>query len=171
MINQIDWQYIFKNTRSRVYLLWAILTTIGFMLTHFHQQQNINALWFGISVVGLGYMLKVMPLRIKKLRLIYLSWLVPIAIGLVFSALVFKTTALSIYVSYLGSYWLFVLAAGYFLNGLVDPPAKIYWYNSCLNALAGLLIAMIGSLLPIQYLIAAGVSVVSMLNLWFFRTE
>lgn len=151
-------------------MLWAVLVLAGFIATHFNQQQSINLMWFVISVVGLGYMLKVMPLRIKKLRLIYLSWFVPITVGLVFSTLVFKTAALSVYISYLGSYWLFVMAVGYFLNGLADPPAKIYWYNTCLNALAGLLIAMIGNLLPVQYLIAAGVSAVSMLNLWLLRT-
>lgn len=171
MNNQIDWHFLFTNVRSRVYLLWAALTGLGFTATHFYQQQNINIFWFILSIVGLGYMLMVMPLRIKKLRLIFLSWLVPISIGLIYSGAVFRIPALSPYISSLGSYWLFVMAVGYFLNGLADPPTKWYWVNACINAIAGLCIVIFIDLLPYQYLMAAVISVFSMLSLWWHRTE
>lgn len=172
MNGKINIQFLFRDTRARVYLLWAILATGGFVATHYNQRQSINAVWFIISVIGLGYMYKVMPLRIRQMRHIFLAWVVPITLGMIISGLVFRISsswAVSIIV-HLGGFWLLVMAVGYLLNGLVDRPAGWYWFAVGLNLVAGVLCFTVNAFTDVQYLIAAIVSAWSMLNLWLFRT-
>jgi len=170
MNNSIDWKFLLTDTRSRVYLLWLILVTTGFVLTQFFQRKEINAVWFVISVIGLGYMYRVMPLRVVQMRRIYLAWLVPIVIGMIVSALVFRVSDLSYLIAYLGAFWLVVLGAGYFWNGLVDAPAGWYYFAAALNLTAGVLCFSFDLFTLNQYLIAAVVSAWSMANLWLFRS-
>jgi hypothetical protein len=169
---EIDIQYLLNTTRARIYLLWAVLVTGGFVATHFYQDQNINIIWTIISVIGLGYMLKTMPMRVGQMRRIFFAWFVPIVLGMVVSGAVFYVDSVeaSKLIAHLGAFWLLVMSTGYFLNGLVDAPSNWYWFAAALNLVAGLACFIIPELLPTQYLIAAIVSAWSMLNLWIFRS-
>lgn len=167
----IDWRYMFNDTRARVYLLWAFLATSGFIITHYHQQKQINGLWFLVILLGLGYMLKVMPMRVSKLRRIFLSWLIPLVFGLTISVLAFYIGDLAGLIGYLGAFWLLIMAIGYFINGLVDAPGAWYFAAAAANAFAALAVMNFDQLLSVQYLLAAVVTAWSMLNLWLFRVE
>ncbi len=171
MNDKLDINFLLSDTRSRVYLVWAFLATFGFVVTHYYQRQQINGAWFLISVLGLGYMYKVMPLRVKQMRNIFLSWAVPITVGMVVSGAVFYSNSklASNLILHLGAFWLVVMSVGYFLNGLVDPPSKWYWVAAGLNLAAGIICFMVDDLIVSQYLIAAVISAWSMLNLWIFR--
>lgn len=170
MNDTLDFKFLLNDTRSRVYLLWAFLITAGFIATHYYQMKNINGVWFVISIIGLGYMFKVMPLKVTSMRNIFLAWLVPIVFGMTVSGLAFKIESFTEIIPYLGAFWLLVMAAGYALNGLVDSPSKWYWFAAVLNAMTGLACFYIDSFTAAQYLVAAAVSAWSMLNLWIFRT-
>jgi hypothetical protein len=168
----IDWKYLFNTTRARVYLLWAAIVLVGFSATHFYQQRPINAVWTVLSAIGLGYMVKVMPMTVKQMRLILLAWLVPIGLGIIVSGGVFyiHTSWAANLLGHLGAFWLLVMAAGYVLNGLVDRPSHWYWAAAAMNAAAGIACFTIDALAPGQYLIAAVIGAWSMLNLWVFRS-
>ena len=173
MSEKNDWKYLFIESRARVYLLWAVLLTVGFIATHYYQQKTINGLWFTISLIGLGYMWKVMPLRVKQMKHIFLAWLIPIAFGMAVSGLIFylETAAAFNLIGHLGAFWLLVMSLGYFLNGLVDPPSGWYWFAAVLNFVAGILCFTQETFEFTQYLIAAVVSAWSMVNLWLFRSS
>lgn len=172
MNDKVDWKYLFSEARARIYLLWAGLTLVGFLAAHYSKSaNNINIFWIGLSLAGLGYMYKVMPLRLKPAKQIFGAWLWPIAFGTVVSIVVFKLRALAELSAYLGAFWLLVMAAGYFLNGLYDAPSTWYWVAVGLNVAAALAIIFSESLLPVQWLLAAIISTWSMLNLWLFRSE
>jgi len=171
MNDKIDWNFILSDTRGRVYLLWAILAPWGFVATHYFQQMGILFVWLAISVVGLGYMYRVMPLRVRQMQLIFAAWLVPIASGMLVSLLVFYNHALAeLLLVRLGAFWLLVMAAGYIWNGLVDPPSGWYWFAAAVNVVAGVVCWTVEPFTTAQYLIAAIVSAWSMLSLWLFRT-
>jgi hypothetical protein len=169
---EIDWRYLLHATRARIYLMWAVLTAGGFTATHFYQNHNINYLWSAIAIVGLTYMYKTMPIRVAQMRQIFLAWLVPIVLGMTVSGAVFyiDTPWAANLTGYLGAFWLLVMAFGYFLNGLIDPPSGWYWFNAGFNFLAGMACFYIPDLVPVQYIIAAIASGWSMLNLWIFRS-
>ncbi len=76
--DKVDWQYLLSDSRARVYLLWAVLLGIGFVATHFYQNKNINGVWTLLSLIGLGYMYKVMPLRVTQMKQIFRVWIVTI---------------------------------------------------------------------------------------------
>lgn len=158
------------TSRGRVYLAWALLVPFGFVATHFYQFQRINSLWLAISVIGLGYMAKVMPLRVKQMRNIFLSWLVPLAFGMIVSAAVFRVDSIGFLIEYLGVFWLGVMAVGYLLNGIFDRPSGWYLFAAAINILAATACLLSYDILLQQYLLAAIVSAWSMLNLWLFRT-
>ncbi|HEU4914534.1 MAG TPA: hypothetical protein VFT16_03985 [Candidatus Saccharimonadales bacterium] len=168
----VDWKYLCNTTRARIYLLWAILVFVGFVATHFYQDHNINYVWTGLSVVGLGYMARHMPMAVKQMRYILLAWLVPIVAGIVVTGSVFyiHTSAAAQLLGHLGAFWLFVMAAGYILNGLADRPSYWYWAAASMHIVAGLACLTVDELLPGQYLIAAIIGAWSMLNLWIFRS-
>jgi hypothetical protein len=172
MSEAIDFKMLINESRPRVYLLWAILTGVGYTATHFYQDPKINAVWFVLSAIGLGYMYKVMPLRLQVMKRIFLSWLVPITFGILVSVIAARTELLGReLVGYLGAFWLAVSAVGFAWNGYVDPPSKWYYASAvlCLIASAGCFIN--DFFLEYQYVVAAIVSVWSMLNLWIFRSE
>jgi hypothetical protein len=168
----IDLRYLTNTTRARIYLLWAILVPIGFIATHYHQEHSINILWTVISVIGLGYMYKVMPMRVNQMRRIFAAWLIPIVLGIILtgSAFYINTGDAANFIAHLGGFWLLVMGVGYILNGLVDAPALWYWIAAALNISAGIACLTIDALLPSQYLIAAIISAWSMFNLWIFRS-
>lgn len=140
------------------------------MLTHYYQQRAINGIWFLISVVGMYYMFRVMPMRVRQMQKIFAAWLVPIVFGMAVSGLVFYIPQWRGLIGYLGAFWLLIMAAGYFLNGLVDEPAFWYYFAAAINFVAGAVLLLDSSLLSVQYLIAAIISAWSMLNLWLFRS-
>ncbi|MET0779682.1 MAG: hypothetical protein ABWY71_02505 [Candidatus Saccharimonadales bacterium] len=168
----MDLRFLVTATRARVYLLWAILAPAGFVTTHFYQNHNVNYVWMGISLVGLGYMWRVMPLRVVQMRHIFLSWLVPIVAGIIFTGALFYLHEpwAGNAIAHLGAIWLGIMAIGYFLNGLADSPSSMYWFAVILNA--GFAVACLFDVfLPAQYLVAAIVSAWSMLFLWLFRSD
>lgn len=172
MNDSVDWKYLLSEARARIYLLWAGLTAVGFVAAHYSKSaNNINLFWIILSIVGLGYMFKVMPMRMKPDKQIFLSWAVPIAFGAVVSIAAFKVRGLAELSQYLGAFWLLVMAVAYFLNGLFDAPSTWYWVAVGLNVAAALAIIVSESLLPVQWLIVAIISAWSMLNLWLFRSE
>lgn len=171
MADTIDFKVLTTESRPRVYLLWAALTGIGYTATHYYQNPNINIIWTVISIVGLGYMYKVMPLRVKQMKRIFLSWLVPIIFGIGVSVIAVRTDLLPDLVAYLGTFWLLVSAVAYTLNGYVDPPSKWYYIAAVVNLAAGILVYASDAANEVQYLIAAVVSVWSMLSLWLFRSD
>lgn len=163
--------YLFSDTRARVYLLWGVLSGVGFTLTHFYQMKTINGLWFIFCVLGLGYMYRVMPMRVRQMKLILISWLVPLLFGMSISGLSFYLDALGGLVAYLGVFWLVVMAAGYLWNGLVDnDPAFWYYVAFVLNIAGAILCYALPGLLQAQYIVAAIISVWSMANLWLLRS-
>lgn len=170
MNNKLDFKSLMTDSRAQVYLLWAALLGIGYVATHYFQRQQINGLWMLLSVIGLGYMYRVMPLGVSQMKKIYIAWLVPIAFGMAVSGLAFYVDSLAGIVGYLGAFWLGVQAVGFFWNGLVDAPAKWYYIVAAVNFVAGLLCYSLDSLVSVQYLVAAVVSVWSMVALWIYRT-
>lgn len=170
MNSTVDWFYLLHASRARVYLLWAVLGFGGFVATHFWQLRTINAVWFVLCVIGMGYMARVMPLKVGKMKQIYLSWLVPIVIGMAVSGLVFYIDEWARLIPYLGVFWLVVMAAGYAWNGLVDAPSKWYHFAAVLNLAAAVLCYVSPLYLEYQYVVAAIVTGWSMLYLWLLRT-
>ena len=171
MENRLSLSELWQNTRARVYLLWAAITAVGFVSTHLYQNPNINGVWVVLSILGLGYMYKVMPMRLSQMKKIFASWFIPITIGVIISALAVRTSLFPELVGYLGVFWLVVMAAGYLWNGLVDMPAKWYYVAVALNLAGAMLIYFSDNFTQVQYLIAAVISAWSMLNLWIFRSE
>jgi hypothetical protein len=168
---KLDFQSRWSNSRAQVYLLWAGLTGVGYVATYFYQRKLINPFWFVLAVIGLGYMYHVMPLRLSLMKKIYLAWLVPITFGIVVSGLVFYVDSIAQLMAYLGAFWLAVQAVGFVWNGIVDPPSKWYYIVAAVNLVAGVLLWRVDSLFLVQFLIAAIVSVWSMLMLWIFRAD
>ena len=167
----MDLKYLFIATRQRVYLVWAVLATAGFVATHFYQKHAINALWTVLAAIGLLYMYRVMPLKVRQMQRIIGVWAGTIIAGMVVSGAVFYIggAAASQLIGQLGAFWLAVMAVGYALNGLVDRPAAWYWFAAVINVIAAVLCWRVDSFLSQQYLVAAIVTAWSMVNLWLFR--
>ena len=167
-----SWHYLFIETRARVYLLWAIIVITGFVATHYYQRKTINAAWFTLSLIGLGYMFKVMPLKVRQMQQIFWAWLIPITVGMAVSGLVFYVEANWAYelVAHLGAFWLIVIAVGFTWNGLVDPPSFWYSFAAVICLATGIQCFIHPGWTSVQYLIAAIVSGWSMINLWLFRS-
>lgn len=164
-------KYLFSDTRARVYLLWGVLTGIGFTLTHYFQLQVINIVWSILSAIGLGYMYKVMPMRIRQMKNIFYSWLVPICVGMIVSILIFHIDSLARFSRDLGIFWLIMMALGYFFNGLADSePRYVYWGAVVLNIGIAFCCLVFPSFRDVQYLLAAIVSVWSMTGLLLLRS-
>lgn len=170
MKTSVDWFYLLHASRARVYLLWAVLGFVGFVATHYWQLRQINGFWLLLSVIGMGYMARVMPLKVGKMKQIYLSWLVPIAFGMVVSGLVFYIDSWAQLIPYLGVFWLLVMALGYAWNGVVDAPSKWYYFAAIVNVAAAALCFFNPVYLEFQYIVAAIVTAWSMLYLWLLRT-
>ncbi len=171
MNDKVDIRYLLEDTRSRIYLLWAGLCALGFTAAHLSTNElGINVFWVVLSLLGLGYMYKVMPLRVHQAKRIFNAWLWPISVGIVLSFVAFRVDLFADLAAYLGAVWLFVMAVGYLLNGLADPPSGWYWIAVAMNLVSGLLCIFVDGFSASQWLIAAIVSVWSMLNLWLFRT-
>ncbi len=150
------------NPRRRVYAVWAVIILAGFIATHYYQNPNINGIWAGLSLVGLGYMAKVMPLRLPRMRKIMAVWVVVIVIGLAVSWAVVHLAAFADYLTYLGCGWLILLGIGHLVNGVVDPPSGAYYVSGGIQIVAGLACILISQLLNIQYLVAGVVGAFGM---------
>jgi hypothetical protein len=172
MYEKIDWHYLFSEARARVYLLWVGISLVGFTAVHYSTSaDNANIFWIMLSLAGLGYMYKAIPMRLKPGRQIFAAWLWTIVFGAVVSIAAFRVRELAGLSAYLGAFWLLVMAAGYFLNGLFDAPATWYWVAVALNVAAALLIILFEPFMEVQWLVVAIISAWSMLNLWLFRSE
>lgn len=171
MSTKFDLRDILDETRARVYLLWACLTATGFTATHYYQNKNINALWFLLAVAGLFYMYRVMPLRVTQMKDIYLSWLVPITLGIIITAITVHTDFLLDLFPYLGPFWLAIMALGYFWNGVFDPPRVWYFLAAAVNIAAAAVCYFSDPFTAVQYLVAGIVSAWSLLMLTIFRSD
>ena len=105
------------------------------------------------------------------MREIYLSWLIPIALGIAVSILTAQFGLFPTLIGYLGVLWMFLMAVGYVANGVVDPPSEWYFIAAGVNATVGVICYNNVDILHYQYLIAAVVSTWSMLSLWLFRGD
>jgi hypothetical protein len=172
MQQRLSLTFLLNDTRSRVYLLWAVLVSIGFVASHYGHQtpQLINMLWVVLSVVGLGYMLRVMPMKVRQMRRIVLAWALPIIIGMIISVVAVNGMYFTWLLNYLGVFWLLVMAVGYGCNGLVDRPLGWYAFAVVVHVAAATLCVIFDAFTAQQYLLAAIVSVWSLVNLWLFRT-
>lgn len=171
MDDKVYFRDLWLDPRARVYLLWAAITTVGYITTHYYQNKNINFVWFALAVIGFGFMYKVMPLRVVQMKRIFTAWLIPISFGIIVSIIAVRLEIIPEIVPYLGVFWLSLQALAFVWNGLVDRPAKWYFAAAALNVAAAALCYFVDSFLDIQYLIAAIVTAWSMINLWIFRTE
>ncbi len=169
----MDIKFLLADTRSRVYLVWAVLVPLGFVANHYFQVHAINIVWTAISLIGLGFMLKVMPLRVKQMQHIFLAWLLPITYGMCASGAVFYVhgAGAANLLAHLGAFWLAVMAVAYLLNGLVDRPMGWYIFAAVINAAASILCFTNPAFTEVQYLVAAIITAWSMLNLLLFRTD
>jgi hypothetical protein len=168
----MDLRFLITATRARIYLLWAILVPAGFVATHFYQNRNIIYVWAAIALIGLGYMYRVMPLHVVQMRRIFMAWLVPIALGILLTGalLYIHQPWATNSIEHLGAIWMGIIAIGYLLNAAFDHPSGLYWFAAILNV--GFGVACLYDLfLPVQYLVAAIVSVWSLLFLWLFRSD
>lgn len=162
---------LFQEPRGRVYLLWAILCIFGFGIAHFARYDlGINSFWVVLSFIGLGYMYKVMPMRLEPARRLLLAWAVPIAVAMIVSYAAFYVDALSGLVPYLAAFWLVIMAISYVLNGIIDKPFLWYGVAAGLNVAAAVACYLLPEWQAVQWLIAAIVSGWSMLWLWIFRS-
>ncbi len=166
----IDWFYLTHDSRAQVYLLWAVICLGGFLFTHYVQRQIVNPIWGVLVLLGLGYMYRVMPLKVPKMRRIMWSWVMPLTFGMAVSAAVFVSSIFAGLLPYLGVFWLLVMAVGFAWNGLVDRPAGWYMIGAFLQVAAAIAIMVYPDLLSFQYVIAAIASCSAMLYLWLFRT-
>lgn len=171
MNSSVDFKFLLSDSRARVYLVWAVITGMGFTTTHYYQDKNINYVWFGLSLLGLYYMYRVMPLRVKQMRNIFLSWVIPISVGLSLSIASARGWFAPELLGYLGAFWLVVMAVGYFWNGMYDAPSKWYYIVTGVNVVAAIAVYYYEPLLIGQYLFIAIVSAWSMLMLWVFRSD
>lgn len=166
-----DLKFLMADTRARVYALWGVLVTGGFIATHFYQRHAINALWTVIAITGFVFMWRVMPLKVRQMQKIFAAWLAPVLLGLCVAGAVFYVDSIAPLIGHLGAFWLGVMAVGYFLNGLADPPSGLYWFNAVLNAVMAVACWRVAALVPDQYLLAALVTACSMGVLWWFRSR
>ncbi len=171
MDDTVNFRDLWQDSRAKVYLLWAALTAVGYIATHYYQDKNINFVWFILSTIGLGYMYKIMPLRVVQMKRIFLAWLIPVSVGIAVSIVTVRLDIISQLVGYLGIFWLLVQAVGFVWNGLVDRPGFWYYIAAGLSISAAALCYFVDVFLSQQYLIAAIVTVWGMLNLWIYRTE
>ncbi|MES2971366.1 MAG: hypothetical protein V4702_03535 [Patescibacteria group bacterium] len=171
MNDKIDWRYMLHDTRAQVYLLWAVLLATGFTATHYYQNVNINGVWTTLSLIGLGFMYKTMPLKVNTMKRIFKVWLGVVVVGIMVSGFVAHSTSPNIghYTQFLGGFWLCMMAIGYALNGIVDEPATWYWIAAAVNIAAGAACFFLNDFQTVQYLVAAIIAAWSMLNLWLFR--
>lgn len=171
MNEAVDFKSMINTSRGKVYLLWAVIVGAGFVSTHYYQNSNINIVWAVLSIIGFAYMYKVMPLGASQMKRIFMAWLIPVSIGMIWSVVAVMTDLLPELVYYLGSFWLIVMAAGYVWNGLVDRPGLWYYVVGVVNLIAAGVIYLSFDLLFVQYLLVAVVGVWSMLMLWLFRAD
>ncbi|MDQ3158730.1 MAG: hypothetical protein M3P98_01150 [bacterium] len=167
----MDWHYLTHDSRAVVYLVWWVISTFGFITTHFYQKQQINGVWFVLTLIGLGVMFKLMPLKISNMRNILICWTVVLFGGIAISGGALHIKALQDLVPYLGSIWMLVLAIGYLWNGLIDQPMKWYMFAVVINVVGAALAYYVDEFMGGQYLVAAIVSFWSMGYLWLYRSE
>lgn len=170
-MSRVDFYHLTHDTRARVYLLWAVITGVGYTTTQYYQHPNINFIWFILSAIGFVYMYKVMPLRVKQMRNIFLSWAIPISLGIGVSIVTVRTDFMPELVGYLGVFWLLVSAVGYFWNGIFDDISLWYFVAAGVNVTSAAICYFYEPLLISQYFFAGVVSVWSMLMLWVFRSD
>lgn len=168
----LPWQFWFTDKRAQVYLAWLVLIPIGYVMTHLHTSgvMAINAKWVGAAIVGFAVMAWVMPLKQRRMQLIFVSWLIPITLGLILSVAAFMAPALYWLAPTLGVLWVALQAIAFAANGIVDAPSGWYWFAVGLHVVLLLALLLVPTLLGYQYLLLAIVTAWSLLNLWLFRS-
>lgn len=155
----------FFNPKNIVFSGWAVILFVGFVVTHFYQDFNINWVWLVLSILGLGLMYKYMPFNVPVLKNTYLNWAGIILFGMFISFLVFLVEDLFWLIGYLGVFWLMIMGIGHLTNKPLYPSQKGFIPAGLLQILAGVACILYEPLLTYQYLIAAVASSVGMLLL------
>ncbi len=143
-----------KNTRYKVYLLWAGILFVGFLATNAYQSENINGVWFLFSVIGVGYMLRVMPLQSKIMKAIFINWIAVIVLGLFISFLVFHLQALASLQITLGVFWMILLSLGFIINGFIEKKPQ-YYFGASIMFIPAIAVMLFSSLIVAQFVMAA----------------
>lgn len=169
-MNRPSFSRLLTDRRTQTYLVWLLIVTAGWVLTHLRMSPEVNIGW-GITVLfGLGFMVYAMPLRQRRMQSILAIWTGILLFGMAASAAAFYSPALGPLISYLGVFWLLLLAVAFALNGLVDPPSRWYYVASALHVMAAGAAVISPWLLYYQYLLAAAAAVLGMGGLWLFRS-
>jgi hypothetical protein len=151
--------------------LWAVIILVGFVFTYYYQALDplsINIVWAILAIIGLTYSKRQMPFSDVVLKNIFMTWLVVIVLGIIFSHLSFVWSPLVYYASLLGAVWLVFMALGHAITGWIDGK-KVYIITTALQLIAAIYIFVsVGSmpdLYSTQYLIAGIVGAISMVLL------
>ncbi len=154
------------NDGRKVFMLWAVIVLVGFIGTQYDQSSfnKVNGIWAILSIIGLVYMKMKMSFAYADLKRIYLVWLVLIVLGVAFSQAAFLNASLAQYIQYLGAIWLFIMAAGHALTGIIDKK-KLYIGTTAIQVIAGVAVLLVPGALEVQYLIAGIVGAASMIAL------
>ena len=153
------------NDGRKVFMLWAVIVLVGFLGTQYDQSspEKVNGIWVVLSLVGLAYMKMKMSFQYADLKKIYLTWLVLIFAGIAYSEWIFYSAYAPIS-QYLGGIWLFIMALGHAITGLIDKK-KLYVGTTLLQVVAGFAVIYSPELAPNQYLVAGIVGALSMIAL------
>lgn len=159
---------LYLNPKRIVFLSWALIIFLGFLITHFYQHPNINYIWIGLSILGLGVMYKYMPFKVPVLKKTFYVWVGVILLGMFLSFLPFYILEFAELIGYLGVVWMLLMGIGFILNGLVYPMRAALFFAGGLNLMVGILTYFLPILLEYQYIIAAFIGGYGMVHLTFY---
>lgn len=159
------------NGIRKLFLVWAVIILAGFTFTYFAQTlspTNINLSWAVLACIGLVYSKKQMPFSDRALRNIFFAWLGIIILGIAVSQAAFFWSPLFLVASYLGAFWLLLMAFGHAVTGIIDRK-KVYIFTVAGQLAAAVFIYIFANSMPslytLQYLVAGVVGSASMLLL------
>ncbi|MES2953386.1 MAG: hypothetical protein V4674_02405 [Patescibacteria group bacterium] len=167
----------FWNPIRRMFALWVVVLLIGFYGTQYGQDKGpttTNVIWLVLGLLGVGYMKKVMPFSDPVYgppnKKIFWAWFAIVFGGIALTQASFYYQPLTMFVPYLGALWLFLMALGHAITGLVDKKslANVYAATTVLQVLAGLFIIFVPMLMGPQFLFAGVVSALAMVLLIAF---
>ena len=159
------------NGIRRLFVVWAVIILAGFTFTYFAQTlspTNINLSWTVLACIGLVYSKKQMPFSDWALRNIFFAWLGIIIFGIAVSQAAFFWSPLFFVTSYLGAFWLLLMAFGHAVTGIIDRK-KVYIFTVAAQLTVAAFIYIFANSMPtlytLQYLVAGVVGSASMLLL------
>ncbi len=167
----------FWSPIRRMFALWVIILVVGFYGTQYGQDKGptfTNVIWIVLGVIGVGYMKKVMPFADPVYgppnKKIFWTWFLIVFGGIVLTQASFYVAPLFMLVPYLGALWLFLMAIGHAITGLVDKKslANVYAATTALQVAGALAILYSPTLMEPQFIFAGIVSALAMVLLIAF---